>query len=151
MQSRGSDPGADMNSDVRRAIEWDCQQTILRFTAAFDSNDYEQMAAHFAVDGVWNRPMGMVTGHEGLKDLHAKRSKNIFVRHLIGNTRVTVLSETVAKAESYLIVFRHDATGELKFPLPMNVELMGTYSDELKLVDGRWVLSARTALPLFKH
>src|SRR5262245_26937339 len=113
--------GEVMDSDKRRAIEWDCQQTILRFTAAFDINDLEQMTAHFASDGVWKRPMGTVSGHDGLKELCATRSKKVVVRHLIGNTRVDVLSETSAKAESYLIVFRHDAPGEITFPLPMNV------------------------------
>lgn len=140
-----------MESGERRAIEWDCQQTILRFTAAFDNNDLEGMAANFDVDGVWNRPMGTITGHNGLHQLHATRSPKIFVRHLIGNTRVNVISQNEATAESYLIVFRHDSEEAMKFPLPMNVELMGTYTDELKRVAGRWVITSRTALPLFKH
>lgn len=140
-----------MTDAERQAIEWACQQTILRFTAAFDSNDYNGMAENFHAEGVWKRPMGTVTGHKGLQELHATRSTKIFVRHLIGNTRVTAVNADEAKAESYLIVFRHDAQEEMKFPLPMNIELMGTYTDELKRVGGKWVLYARTALPLFKR
>lgn len=140
-----------MDEAARRSIEWDCQQTILRFTAAFDVNDLDGMISNFDVNGVWKRPTGTVTGHKGLEELHATRSTKIFVRHLIGNTRVAVVNENEAKAESYLIVFRHDSQEAMKFPLPMNVELMGTYTDELKRVGGRWVLSSRTALPLFKH
>lgn len=140
-----------MDREAARAIEWDCQQTILRFTAAFDAGNFSEMAEYFAPDGIWVRAEGPCHGHAGLQELGRKRSAQILVRHVLSNIRVDVLDATHARATTYVTVYRHDFADAVKLPAPLHLELFGEYADDLELIGGRWLIARRAATAVFKR
>lgn len=140
-----------MDRETARAAEWDCQQTVLRFTAAFDAHNFSEMAEHFAPDGIWMRAEGPCHGHAGLQEFGRKRSAQILVRHVVSNIRVDILDAQHARATSYITVYRHDFADAVKLPAPLHVDLVGEYVDELQLIGGRWLISRRTGSAVFKN
>lgn len=126
------------------ATQLACQETVLRFTAHFDAQEYDLMEGYFSADGIWRRLEGDVVGLEGLRQFLASRPPNIFVRHLISNLRTTVLSVGQAQVDSYLVAYRHDFSGPPQLPAPLDSPLLiGRYQDELRQVDGTWKIQVR--------
>jgi hypothetical protein len=129
-----------------------CQQAVLDFTAAFDMGDADGMLRQFHEDGVWKRKDGDLAGRAALREFMRVRNPGITVRHVISNLRVRPLAPDRAAVDSYVTVFRHDASGAASLPAPLaGVDLVGRYRDELLRTPHGWQLHRREVSIDFKR
>jgi hypothetical protein len=98
----------NLSRDAVRAIEWDCTQVLTRFFNAFDQWRYDDMAAMFAPDGVWQRAGKALQGAAILLALNA-RSRTQTVRHVVTNIEVNVADASSADFMLYVTAYMHDS------------------------------------------
>lgn len=111
--------------------------TVLRFTAAFDALDADEMCRWFAVDGSWRRPSGVVTGHDGIHGVVDAIAPGTVMRHIVTNLRSRSIDGGCV-VESYFTVYL--ARGGA---MPLHPNAIGRYTDRVADVGGRWVLTDR--------
>ena len=95
-----------MDRNTERAIEWDCQQLLVRYYDAFDRWDYAAMSEMFTPDGVWHRAGKALTGLGLVAELE-KRPKAQQVRHVLTNILVTPRDAEHADLRAYLTCYRN--------------------------------------------
>lgn len=143
--------------------------TIARISQLADGGDLDEYLRQFTDDAVWTMPANPATGvaeqrRVGTADIGAgsaeRRSSGIQgpgsnTRHVVSTSSVDVLPTTVesvataatgstestaateAKALSYFRFYVDTVDAP-------RLATMGTYRDEFRRVDGRWLLAART-------
>jgi hypothetical protein len=104
-----------ISREAARAIEWDCTQLLFRFFYLFDEFRYDDMAALFAPDGVWNR-LGKALRRDDIVPELSKRSITQTVRHVVTNLMVTVKDEASADFVLYLTAYQHDSGKKAETP-----------------------------------
>ena len=128
-----------MNENWRRAIEWDCTQTLTRFINALDAGDYETMAGLMAENGVWMRPGGNAIGPAGLLKAMKDRPRDLIIRHVISNVVIEVIDEDNATGITYLTVYRHHGAPPEKGPAPLTgAHMVGVSHNCLVREPGGW-------------
>ena len=107
----------------------------MAFMAHFDADEFEAMQEWFAPDGVWERPDGTLRG----------------LRHLLCNLRFEALPQGRVRIHSYVTVYRHDGQSGDARPAPMSgPALVGRYTDDLVLHEGRWKIHHKSVQADFK-
>jgi hypothetical protein len=127
-----------------------CEQVVLTFSACFDNSDGAGMLELFADDGLWKRQDGDIHGVDELRAFMERRPAGIRVRHVLSNLRTTLPSDTEARVDSYVTVYRaenHHAAGPASFDGP---ELVGRYRDILTRKSDGWQLASREVIVDFK-
>ncbi|WP_299772488.1 nuclear transport factor 2 family protein [uncultured Pseudoteredinibacter sp.] len=134
-----------MSNDQTTIDKWECAQVAIKFMRHLDNSEYQEMASMMAPDGNWIRRDGnVIKGPDGLLNVMGNRPTNIFVRHLITNTEVQLLSETEAHCESYVCVYRHDFDENFENVAPLgDIELIATYHDKLVKIDNEWKIQEK--------
>ncbi|RYF54912.1 MAG: hypothetical protein EOO27_22470 [Comamonadaceae bacterium] len=130
-------------AEAAMASAWACEQSILRFTAALDRGDSDEMKRYFRVDGTWRGgPVGTVRGHSGIDELLTSREPDTVMRHVITNTRTTELLGGEMLAESYVTVYLFTAHAAVD----LRPTAIGRYLDRLSLNAGTWIINDRQVL-----
>jgi len=131
--------------DAERAIEWDCEQTLLRFYDAFDAWDYEGMAALFTHDGVWHRAGKALRGRQVIiAEMHRRPTSQV-IRHVVTNVIVEAQDAVLAHARLYLTVYRHDAGEPRVVPAPLRgPALVLVVTAKLRLLSEGWRIAEQT-------
>lgn len=143
-----------MDDQTRRAIEWDCQQVLIRFINDLDARDYEKLAALMAPDGQWFRPDGPARGPEGV--LAACRARpapsGLIIRHVISNIVVDVIDADHAHAVTYLTVYRHEAAAAPQLPVPLaGPYMVGISTNKLARTPEGWRITEKRTTRLFER
>lgn len=145
----------DMNSSTQipTDVQLACQASLMTFMAHFDADEFEAMQQWFAPDGVWVRADGTLRGLIELRAWCAARKPgHLFVRHLISNLRFEALPDGRVRIHSYVTVYRHDGQPGDARPAPMNgPALVGRYTDDLVLHEGRWKIHHKSVQADFKR
>jgi len=133
-------------------IQLACQTGLMNFMAHFDADEFEAMQAWFAPNGTWIRADGTIKGLDNLRIWAAERKPgHILVRHLISNLRFETLPEGLVRIHSYVTVYRHDGQPGDARPAPMNgPALVGRYTDDMVLHEGRWKIYHKSVQIDFK-
>jgi len=130
----------------------ECERRALLFMAHFDTQEYQEAANLFALEGVWNRADGVINGRADFMRRMEARSPGIFVRHVITNMRAKRLNETEIRVDSYVTVYRHDFTGSIMVPASLSApDVMGRYSDVFRMIEGEWLLYEKSVVVDFKR
>ena len=133
-----------MDEDRRRAIEWDCTQTLTRFVNALDAGDYETMAGLMAENGVWKRAGGNAVGPSGLLEAVRDRPRDLIIRHVISNVAIEVIDEDNAIGITYLTVYRHSGPPPDDGPAPLaGAHMVGVSHNRLVREPGGWRISQK--------
>jgi hypothetical protein len=133
-------------------VQLACQASLMAFMAHFDADEFEAMQDWFAPDGVWERPDGTLRGLGQLRAwCEARKGGTIFVRHLLCNLRFEALPQGRVRIHSYVTVYRHDGQSGDARPAPMSgPALVGRYTDDLVLHEGRWKIHHKSVQADFK-
>jgi uncharacterized protein (TIGR02246 family) len=130
------------------------QDLINRYSDAVTRADWDQCAAVFAPDAVWESPLGLRFESRAafLEMLRATTSNDVLIQTphssvitLTGpdqaraTTTIHELSRGKAPANSEL----GEAGGEI------NIEQYGIYYDELARIDGEWKFTRRVFVPIY--
>jgi len=137
-----------MTPSEKALIVQECTQLIARFANANDARDYDALAAMFVEDGVFCRPTmpdQPIRGRKTIIDGFRSRPANKLTRHVCTNIAVEAVSETEARATSYIILYT--ATVEEGAALPVKADakqLVGAFRDTIVSdTDGVWKFRER--------
>jgi 3-phenylpropionate/cinnamic acid dioxygenase small subunit len=114
------------------------RELLARYCFALDAERFEDMAALFTPDGIWETAFGTGTGRAGIvaqaRSISTKdRPRRV---HLTTNIVIDVDGHT-ATAHSNWLLFQNSPHGPA-------IGSGGGYSDRLAKVDGRWFFQHRT-------
>lgn len=137
----------------RILVERSCERLINEYSRLVDFGEAAAVADLFTEDARWEGTDLILTGREEIRAWFEKREAvtRRVSRHVFTNVVVDVLSESEAKALSYMINFRHDRPeGDETVPVPMEVpKWMGEARDTFRLTDEGWRFSSRRVEPAF--
>ena len=113
------------------------RELLARYCFALDAERFEEMAALFTPDGVWETAFGTGQGRAGIvaqarSIAAAPRPRRV---HLTTNI-VIELDGNIATSRSNWVLIQNSANGPV-------VGSGGAYFDRLAKVDGRWLFSHR--------
>lgn len=97
-----------MDAAGQREIEWVCEKLLMRFMQSLDDRNYEVLSNLFAEDGVWHRPGQRLKGPAMILAALKERPKKELRRHVVSNFILSIESDDVAVARSYLTVWAGD-------------------------------------------
>jgi ketosteroid isomerase-like protein len=128
------------------------RQTITRYCHCLDFQDYDGVAACFTDDGYFQALSdqeslsGKHTGHAELKEF-AQSVAEYCAGH-VRHSSISVLIEgdgDIAHCSSYALITRDYGMPHGKNQTPFaGIVTTGMYVDELRKVDGKWLISKRT-------
>ena len=101
-----------MDDHLRRGIEWDAAQHLLRFYRSLDERTISSASDYFDEGGTWER---MGTPHEGLPAIDAavaNRDPHLGIRHVITNLVADVVDPDHVTLTSYATVYLDRAAGD---------------------------------------
>lgn len=114
------------------------RELLARYCFALDADRFEEMAALFTPDGVWETAFGTGTGRDGIVAQARSIATGPRLRraHLTTNIVIDLDGDT-ATARSNWVVIQNTAAGPA-------IGSGGAYADRLVKVDGRWFFKHRT-------
>jgi uncharacterized protein (TIGR02246 family) len=113
------------------------RELLARYCFALDEERFEDMAALFTEDGVWETAFGTGTGRAGIVAQALSFSKPNRPRRVHLTTNIVIdLEGDTAKVRSYWQQFQNSATDP-------EIGSGGSYYDTLVKVDGRWFFRHR--------
>ncbi len=128
---------------------WAVARTVHQLFQFLDDGQFEQMAALFAVDGVWVRQGQNLTGPSAVLQAMLARPKGLATRHLVTNL-ITHGTRGVIEARYYATVFAH--VGEITGPAPLSTpESIFICEDRLIETPEGWLFARRTPRHVFKR
>jgi uncharacterized protein (TIGR02246 family) len=114
------------------------REVLARYCFALDADRFEEMAALFTPDGVWETAFGSGKGRDGI--VAQARSIATGVRpkrvHLTTNIVIDLDGDTATARSNWALIQNSDAG-------PV-IGSGGAYADRLVKVDGRWFFQHRT-------
>ncbi|WP_417320257.1 nuclear transport factor 2 family protein [Emcibacter sp.] len=133
-----------MTEDERRAIEWDCQQLLNRVTRLLDEGRWQELADCYTEDAVLARPSDPENPFRGraeiLKSLEARPPR--VSCHLLSNCLFDIKEPDLVHAHSRVLLMSAEPGEDA--PLQTNTPiLVGSFSDQLAKIDGRWLIRKR--------
>ena len=131
-----------IHPEMRRAIEWDCQQVMLRFYESYDDWQYEEMLDMCTPDAVWFRSGTELQGREMIHEAIKTRSTTQVVRHVITNMVVDVHDANTATVRFLLTAYRFDnGTKQQVAPLIDAPILLLVVNTEMVQHENRWLMA----------
>lgn len=114
------------------------RELLARYCFALDADRFEEMAALFTADGVWETAFGTGTGREGIAAQARSIAKGPRPRRAHLTTNIVIdLDGDIATARSNWVVIQNTPNGPA-------IGSGGAYADRLAKVDGRWFFEHRT-------
>lgn len=125
-----------------------CRRLVLQAAHCADHHDADGLAALFTADAVLQRPQGApLRGREAIRAAYAARPPDRLTRHLVTQTRVSLVSPTEATAHSLVMLWSgstEDAEGPQGRPA-RGPALVGEFDDRLVLGPDGWAFARRVA------
>jgi uncharacterized protein (TIGR02246 family) len=114
------------------------RELLARYCFALDAERFEDMAALFTPDGVWETAFGTGNGRDGIVAQARGISTGPRPRraHLTTNSVIDLDGDT-ATAQSNWVLFQNTSNGPA-------IGSGGAYADRLVKVDGKWFFKHRT-------
>lgn len=100
-----------MQADDRLRIEWELTRLSSDFAHYLDTRAYEDLAALFLPDGVWDRAMARHKGREEILAAMSKRPADVVTRHVQTNFRYAHIDADTVRGVVYLISFHGPSAG----------------------------------------
>lgn len=125
---------------ARLAAERDCARLVALYAAGADARD-GTMADLFTADGVLETPAGSASGRDGIRAMAAEAPDRATL-HLCGNVVIDLLDgdRAVGRSDCAFIAERIDReTGRRT----LSVAVIGSYADDFRIEDGRWLFARR--------
>lgn len=128
--------------EAARAIEHDCERTLVRFYDCFDAWDYAGMLALCTPDCLWHRAGKDLAGHALILAELQKRTTTQTVRHVLSNVLVDARDASHASLKCLLTAYRYDdGTKRTSPPLIHKPILLLVVTAELVREGEAWLIS----------
>ena len=128
------------NATIARA----CEQLVYRAARYTDFEQWDDLAALFAVEGRLVRPSAptkpIVGRADILASLRARPSRT--TRHVLNNIVVAVHSGTSAHISSIVTLYMSPVAGAV-LPVKGQKILIGQFEDDVVHIDGEWAFALR--------
>jgi uncharacterized protein (TIGR02246 family) len=127
-----------MDKEAAMSDKDEIRELLARYCFALDADRFEEMAALFTPDGVWETAFGTGTGRDGIVAqargiATGPRPRRV---HLTINILIELDGDTATARSNWVLVQNG--------PEAPVIGSGGGYSDRLAKVDGRWFFSHRT-------
>ena len=115
---------------------------IANYAFRLDTADLDGYVDNFAPDGVFDSTAGRFEGRAAIRDFVARLLGNrtagtsSSLRHIMGIPTIHGEGER-CRAETYVMIPGGTEDGQIR------VQMVGTYTDEIVKVDGRWRFAVR--------
>ncbi len=114
------------------------RELLARYCFALDADRFEDMAALFTADGVWETAFGTGTGRDGIVAQARSIATGPRPRRIHLTTNIVIdLDGDSATARSNWVVIQNTQAGPA-------IGSGGAYADRLVRVDGQWFFQHRT-------
>jgi uncharacterized protein (TIGR02246 family) len=118
--------------------EEEIRELLARYCFALDAERFDDMAALFTADGVWETAFGTGTGRDGIvaqarSIASGDRPRRV---HLTTNTVIDIVAESTATVQSNWVLFQNSDKGPV-------ISSGGAYFDRLAKEGGRWFFRHR--------
>ena len=118
--------------------EEEIRELLARYCFALDAERFDDMAALFTADGVWETAFGTGTGRDGIvaqarSIASGDRPRRV---HLTTNTVIDIVAESTATVQSNWVLFQNSDKGPV-------ISSGGAYFDHLAKEGGRWFFRHR--------
>jgi SnoaL-like domain len=121
----------------------DIREVLAKYCTFGDNGRFQELAALFAEDGVWEGKMGKAQGRAEIEALMLRTNpppgQGPVRRHLVTNIVIAV-EGTLASVQSTFLMLRESETG------PM-IGAVGAYNDRLSRESGSWLFRSRKVTP----
>lgn len=134
-----------MGSKQRYAAEWECTQLVYRFYRHLDEGRYDDLAALFVENGVWNRLGRDLVGPAAIRDVMKERKAWLTV-HIVTNVQIVLTGDHHAETFQYVTLYRHEGWEDTKGPAPVVPPLaILRHRDQLVCDSGVWKFQRKTS------
>jgi hypothetical protein len=120
-----------------------CRRLVVEFAHLLDHRRFEETAALFAEDAVWDRHGESLVGPSAILGVLRERPSTQVERHVMTTTLVDRVTDTECTAVSYVLIYR--ASEGSPTPLP----LVGEFHDRFVLTAQGWRFAYRTSVAAF--
>ena len=136
-----------MDNRARMEIEWECTTLSNALSYFLDHRRYEDLAALFTHDGVFDRLGHVSRGRENLLQAMRERSTNITTRHFTANYYFTHVDEKFAKAIVYNVTYVGDGGDDRALPLDhrFSRSVFIEFADTYEKTSEGWRIAERIA------
>ncbi len=126
-----------MNSDMKQ-----CENQVMLFFRHLDERHYDALAALLAPDAVWHRQGKVLKGPAEVHAALKQRSATMKIAHIITNLAFDEYEPECCKMRAYMLVVRHEASGELGGPSPLKgIESIRNMHVKMKRDADRWLIT----------
>jgi uncharacterized protein (TIGR02246 family) len=130
--------GCDQRWEETMSDKDEIRELLARYCFALDAERFEDMAALFTPDGVWETAFGTGTGRPGIVAQARSISTGPRPRRVHLTTNIVIdLDGDTATAQSNWVLFQNTPNGPA-------IGSGGAYLDKLAKVDGTWFFKHRT-------
>ena len=137
----------EVDEDVRRRIERECREIMVRMGHCLDSGKFEEFVDYFTVDAEWRRRGAELKGREAILAQVRRRSPTLILRHVFTNFMVDVHDRDHAHCQAYMLGFRYDSGEKSAAPPPFRDanRALWIYHDDLVRTEAGWKVARRSA------
>jgi ketosteroid isomerase-like protein len=143
-----------MNSEQRRAIEWDISCLIHKYANLNDAKRWEDIAVMYAEDGLMIRPVATdqpIVGRAAILASFRARPAERMTRHICSNVVVTVETTTTATAFSNYLIYGGVRVDDDPVPvLDSKPPVICEFHDRLVYTKDGWSFALRKGVILFR-
>ena len=143
-----------MNSEQRRAIEWDISCLIYKYANLNDEKRWEDIAAMYCEEGQMIRPVAPdqpIIGRAAILASFRARPAERMTRHISSNVVVTVETATTAMAFSNYLIYGGMRVGDEPVPvLDSKPPVICAFHDRLVYTQDGWCFALRKGVTLFR-
>lgn len=125
-----------------------CRHLVHTFYRRLDNKDYDELAALFLPDGVWNRLGTDLVGPREIREAMQERSDWI-TAHVVTNLMVDLISTDTAETSQYITLYRSEGNADDTVPAPMEAPLgILWHRDTLQRTATGWRFRLKTSRAL---
>lgn len=142
-----------MTPEQKSAIEWECRQLALQFTAHNDRQEWDEMCSLLTEDATFARPTdpdNPLKGRAAIQAAYEARPANRITRHICTNMIVTAMSPSQASGTMYALLYAgaEDNRGDLGI-VADDRQLVGEFEDDYVLTEEGWRIDCRRGRIIF--
>ena len=135
---------------VEDAVHHQIERIIYLFFRYLDDQQYDELAALFAPEGVWHRAGKALRGPNGVREAMAQRPAGFTTRHIITNIVIDATSSNHVHASYYMTVFMHEGAERATKQVPLELPLHVSVFDQTFIRSGSgWLIQGLSGLPTF--
>lgn len=142
-----------MKPEQKSAIEWECRQLALRFTAHSDRQEWSEMCSLLTEGASFARPTdpdNPIEGRAAIQAAYEGRPADRITRHICSNLIITAESLSRASGTMYALLYAGSTanTGDLGV-IADDRQLVGEFADDYVLTENGWRIDSRRGCIIF--